>query len=278
MQEGNAAAVAMRPGPDYNLTNSHGVSWAAVFAGALTAAALYLILLALGAGFGLSSVSPWSGVGLHPSALGASAIVWLIVTEILSSAMGGYLAGRLRSRWIGIHSDEVHFRDTAHGFLAWSTALVFTAAFLASAATALLGHSVSSKSTEVSPSSSQAAGPESYFVDKLFRNAGAKSEGAASSRAEAKIILGKALAQGSLASDDKAYLDQMVATQTGITPVEADGRVSSVFTDAQQAEDTTRKVVAHGLLWMFIALLLGAFTASLSATVGGRQRDQVVLT
>lgn len=275
------SGFAVHSNLDPRETNASGVSWAAIFAGALTAAALYLILLSLGAGFELSSISPWSGIGLSSAAVGTSTIVWLIVTEFLSSAMGGYLAGRLRTKWTGIHSDEVHFRDTAHGFLAWCTALVFTAAFLASAATTLLGHSVSSKSFESSQASSQAAGPESYFVDKLFRNTGAdtgaKREGTASSRSEATIIFGKALAQGSLANEDKAYLDQLVAGQTGLTAVEADGRVTTVFADAQQAADTARKAVAHSLLWMFIALLIGAFTASFAATIGGKQRDHVVL-
>ena len=107
---------------EHNEAHSSGVSWSAVIAGAFVTAALSLILLALGTGLGLSSVSPYSGSGISASTVGKSAIVWLIVMEILSSAMGGYLAGRLRTKWASIHSDEVYFRDTAHGFLAWATA------------------------------------------------------------------------------------------------------------------------------------------------------------
>jgi hypothetical protein len=99
---------------------SSGVSWGAVIGGAFVTAALSLILLALGAGFGLSVVSPWSNVGAAASTVGSIAIVWLILTEIVASSMGGYLAGRLRTKWHAIHNDEIHFRDTANGFLVWA--------------------------------------------------------------------------------------------------------------------------------------------------------------
>ena len=127
-----------------NEAHSSGVSWAAVIGGAFVAAALSLILLALGAGLGLSSVSPWSNVGASASTISAAAIVWLILMQVMSSSMGGYLAGRLRTKWANIHTDEVYFRDTAHGFLVWSVALVVTAAFLTSAATYMVVGAASS--------------------------------------------------------------------------------------------------------------------------------------
>ena len=99
---------------------SSGVSWAAVIGGAFVTAAFSLILLSLGTGLGLASVSPWANTGVSASAIGASAIVWLIMMQLIASAMGGYLAGRLRTKWTSIHTDEVFFRDTAHGFLAWA--------------------------------------------------------------------------------------------------------------------------------------------------------------
>src|SRR5712691_11698234 len=127
-----------------NEANSSGVSWAAVIGGAFVAAALSLILLALGAGLGFSSVSLWSNVGASASTIGTAAIVWLILMQIISSSMGGYLAGRLRTKWSSIHNDEVYFRDTANGFLAWAVALVVTAAFLASAGAVMVGATASS--------------------------------------------------------------------------------------------------------------------------------------
>jgi hypothetical protein len=100
------------------------VSWGAIFAGAVAALALSFVLLALAAGFGMKLASPWPGAG--PSAetftpiLGAIAIV----VQVLCAALGGYLAGRLRTKWVDVHSHEVHFRDTAHGLLVWALSTV----------------------------------------------------------------------------------------------------------------------------------------------------------
>lgn len=119
--------------------HASGVSWAAVIAGAFVTAALSLTMLALGAGFGLLSTSPWSVRGMSRSPLDAGAIIWMIVIQIVACGIGGYLAGRLRTKWAALHTDEVYFRDTAHGFLVWAVAVVMTAAFLGSAATAMVG-------------------------------------------------------------------------------------------------------------------------------------------
>lgn len=262
-----------------NEANSSGVSWSAVAAGAFVTAALALILLALGTGLGLSSVSLWSNVGASASIISGASIVWLILVELISSSMGGYLAGRLRTKWTNIHTDEVYFRDTAHGFLAWAVALVITAAFLASAATSMAGSSVSGGSVgEVRGFESQAFGPDTYFIDALFRSDAIKADpGGAPFRGEAGIILTRALRQGELSTSDKSYLAQLVAAETGLSQTDADKRVTDVFIQAQQAAEIVRKATAHSLLWAFIALLIGAFCASFSATIGGKQRDHVVM-
>jgi hypothetical protein len=252
-----------------------GVSWPAVIGGAFVAAALSLILLALGTGLGFSSVSIWSNVGASASTIGIAAVLWLIVMQIVSSSMGGYLAGRLRTKWANIHTDEVYFRDTAHGFLAWAVALVITAAFLASAATSMVGSAASSSA----PGSGVTAGePNGYFVDMLFRSDSATPDANdVLVRGAAGRILANALQQKEIPTADQNYLSQLVGTRTGLTSAEADKRVSDVFTSAQQASETARKTVAHSLVWAFLALLIGAFCASFGATIGGRQRDHVVV-
>lgn len=259
--------------------NSSGVSWSAVLAGSFVTAALSLILLALGTGLGFASVSVWSGVGASASTIGTAAILWFILIQIMSASMGGYLAGRLRTKWTGIHTDEVYFRDTAHGFLAWSVALVLTAAFLASAATSLMG-SAPDKSNAATASQGQVseAGPNAYFIDSLFRANGSKPEVENISVArEAAIIFATSLKQGALSATDKNYLDQLVMSRTGVSQTEADERVNETFLSAKSSAEAARKAIAHSLLWAFIALLIGAFCASFSGTIGGRQRDHVVL-
>src|SRR5271155_3788569 len=201
---GQAASVIARRQSDFiepaarNDAYSAGLSWGAVIAGAFVAAALSLILLALGAGLGLSAVSPWSNIGASASTLGKGAILWLIVIEILASAMGGYLAGRLRTKWARIHTDEVYFRDTAHGFLAWCVSLVITAAFLGSAAAAMVG-SAGTRGVTAPSTTGANVEPGEYFVDMLLRSSALTPDlNAASERREVEVIFANGLRQGEI--------------------------------------------------------------------------------
>src|ERR1700674_1303379 len=116
-----------------------GISWAAVFAGAVASVALTLVLLSFGAGMGFAVVSPWGNSGASATTFKIGTGLYFIVMAMISSAIGGYLAGRLRTKWIGVQTTEVHFCDTAHGFLAWAAASVLGAVLLASPASALIG-------------------------------------------------------------------------------------------------------------------------------------------
>jgi hypothetical protein len=285
------------------------VSWAAVLAGAAGAAALSLILLILGTALGLSSVSPFSGQGVSGTTFSASTIAWVTLTQIAASALGGYLAGRLRTRWIATHIDEVYFRDTAHGFLAWAIATLVTAAMLTSAIGGILGTGASAvgavaggAGTAAAAAAPAAAGSmksdgagTGYFVDSLFRKDAAAPATAASapqggdsaqSTAEAGRIFASGLEAGALPADDTKYLGQMVAQRTGMSQADAEKRVNEDFArmkakadqakaQAREAADKARKASAYAALWLFISLLAGAFFASFMATFGGRQRDLV---
>jgi hypothetical protein len=265
--------------PGRNEAQSSGVSWPAVFGGAFVSAALGLILISLGTGLEFSSVSPWSSVGASASTIGKAAIAWLILTQIIASAMGGYLAGRLRTKWTNVHTDEVYFRDTAHGFLVWAVGLVITAALLASTATSLAGGAAQQAGngvTSATATNEDLLNPNAYFVDTLLRSNGTTAErNDISERAAVETTLIHSLHEGTMATGDRAYLAQVVATRTGISPSDAEQRVSDVFAQAQQAADRTRKALTHLSLWLFVALLSGAFCASYAGTIGGKQRDHI---
>ncbi|PTU30776.1 hypothetical protein CJD38_13720 [Stenotrophobium rhamnosiphilum] len=272
------------------------VSWGAVFAGAVGAASLSLILLFLGSGLGLSSVSPWAQDGVGAAALGISAIVWISFTQLAASGVGGYLAGRLRSRWLGAPEDEVYFRDTAHGFLAWGVATLLTAALLSS----VIGSTLSGGTKVLASAAGGVAGgaavaeqhankgsdnSNGYFLDSMFRSKAVKKPDAADSSAatlaEAGRIFANSARTGELPADDKAYLTQLVVERTDLSQVEAEKRVNEVQakmlqaeTAAKEAVDKARKTSAYAALWFFISLLLGAFVASYLATFGGRLRDK----
>jgi hypothetical protein len=281
-----------------------GVSWPAVFAGAAAAAALSYALLILGVGFGLSATSPWSYAGATAGTIGLAAILWLTLTQVVASGLGGYLAGRLRSAWRSVHTDEVFFRDTAHGFLAWCIASLVVAAFLASAVTGILsgatsiassaGAGVGAGAGAMAAKAVDAMGTD-YWADTILRSPGAQADGntpAAPSndadvRAEVGRIFATSLSSGTLAPADKQYLGQVVARRTGVDATEGERRVDAAFNSAKesidaakakakQVADDTRKATAGLSFWMFLSLLCGAFAASFAATIGGRHRERFV--
>jgi hypothetical protein len=232
-----------------------------------------LILLSLGTGLGFSAVSPWTHNGTSATAIGAEAIAWLIVTQIAASALGGYLGGRLRTKWTNLHTDEVYFRDTAHGLLVWAVGMVLTAGFLASAAASLAG---AERTANAFNSGQDASLGHAYFVDTLLRgNSSAADKSDASERAEVWRTFAHDLQQGAMPDGDRAYLAQLVSARTALNPSDSDKRVTEVFSEIQESAERARKALAHLSLWLFVALLSGAFSASYAGTIGGKQRDHL---
>jgi hypothetical protein len=263
------------------------VSWSAVFAGATAAAALTLVLCVLGFGLGLSTVSPWTQA-TSGHAVGLTAFAWIAFTQLGASAFGGYLAGRLRVRWASLHGDEVYFRDTAHGFLAWAIASLAMLAVLGTAVDATLGIAAKAASAAGTSLATMAVNESSdatlagYYGDALFRRDAAHPGPAApdTTRIEAARIVATDLKKGSLPDEDRRYLGAVIAQQTGVDPAEGEKRAADTFQrlqadidKAKQTADDARKAAAHASLWMFVALMLGAFVASFTAIYGGRRRD-----
>jgi hypothetical protein len=264
-----------------------GVSWGAVFAGAAAAAALSFILLILGMGLGLSSVSPYQ---YNSTPLGAASIAWIAFMQLAASGIGGYMAGRLRVKWASVHTDEVHFRDTAHGLLAWSVATLVTVAVLAGGARAALSGAIDTGAAAApvlaagAPAMASAGSrANTYYADMVLRSSTGDSATDAQ-RSEINRILLANLATGKIGADDRNYLAQLVAQRSGLAPADAQQRVDLIYAQAVQAAneakakataaaEEARKTAAHSALWMFVALLLGAFVAALCATLGGRNRD-----
>jgi hypothetical protein len=245
---------------------SSAVSWSAIFAGAAAAAALSLILLLLGTGLGLSAASPWANDSVSATTFGVSAILWVTLTQLLASGMGGYLAGRLRTKWIAVPGDEVYFRDTAHGFLAWAIATLTTAALLtsvigsivsggvqagasiggAAASTVVAGAAGGATSADSDMNSpGEDVGPIGYFVDSLFRRSSdtpapaaagpvaEPPEPGAAALPEVTRIFVNSISVDALPPEDVRYLGQLVAQRTDITQQAAEQRVREAFTRLQ---------------------------------------------
>ncbi|TIW66119.1 MAG: hypothetical protein E5V60_13685, partial [Mesorhizobium sp.] len=263
-------------------SSSSAVNWGPIIAGAFAASTLTVMLLLLGSGLGLSMVSPWSAAGASATTFAVSTAVWLVVVQWLSSGVGGYLTGRLRTKWVGIHTDETYFRDTAHGFLAWALATLLVAGVLGSALSAALGSGVQAVSTVAAGAAtgasagaaskdSSAFDSTSYYVDALFRpadltklvDANPQNEAAATAQAS-RILLASAANGGELAADDSAYLTQLVAARTGLPQADAKARVDAMMAKvkdakikAQQAADTARKAGASFALLGALSMVVG---------------------
>lgn len=270
------------------------VSWAAIAAGAVAAAALALVLIAFGAGLGLSAVSPWSDSGISASSFKTGSGIYLVIVAVMSSAVGGYLAARLRTKWVGIHTHEAFFRDTAHGFLAWAFATLLSASALSSA-TAFLANGTAAGLGGAASQATRSVNPANIYVDKLFRAgppmqvapvppSSAEStaantttpNGTNSGRSRAEILRLWTVDfrnNQDLSATDKAYVAQVVATRTGLSEADAEKRVNDVITEAKTAADDTRKGAAKLSFWLTAAMLFGAFAASLAAVEGGSLRD-----
>ena len=278
------------------------VSWGAIIAGAVVASALSLALLMLGAGIGLVSVSPWSNNNVSVATFGILAAAWFIAVQLFASGVGGYLAGRLRTRWVSVHTDEVYFRDTAHGLIVWGVGAIVTAWLLdvrrrvggersrARWRLRLRGRRNRGCGTgcQVAGQAASSEGSSAaYFTDMLFRTDRPDTSGdSAAARAEVGRILATDALSGEMPAADKTYVAQVVAARTGLSQADAEKRVSDVVEQAKNAKnkaidaaktaaDAARKTGVYVALWAFISLLIGAFSASYMATVGGRVRDDL---
>ena len=271
------------------------ISWGAVAAGGFANAALTLLLMAFGAGMGFSAVSPWGGSGVSMSTFSIGTGLYFIVTAMLASTIGGYLAGRLRTRWTAVHTDEVFFRDTAHGFMSWACAIVVSAAVLGAAGTAI----VSGVTAGLAQRGNDEGGPTAIYVDELFRPAPTGNAGAATApsptanaaaapasatapttvspaqrAAVSRVLLRSFRQRSDIPAADRTYLAQLVSAHTGLSQGEADKRVTQVLTEAKSDLDKARGAAGKLALWFTAALFAGALSASLAAIEGGELRDR----
>jgi hypothetical protein len=255
------------------------VSWSAVFAGALAALGLSIVLVVLGSAFGFGAMSPFAGDGLSITAIGTVTVLWLILTQIFASVAGGYIAGRVRSRW-SIHRDEVFFRDTVHGLLTWAVA---SALMVAVAGLALGGGAAAATAVTTAAIASEdgAPSPADLITDRLYRSPGADTGELAASRDEASRLVVMAIADESLVTEeDRAWLVEDVAERASLDIDLAEARVQMAFSEiavageeAREEVDAARAASATLAIATALAMMVGAFVAAGAAVFGGRERD-----
>jgi len=244
-----------------------GVFWCAIWGGAIAAVAVVLILMPLGAGMGFAAISPWSTENSNVGTFTAIAAIWLIIVQWLASGLGGYITGRLRTRWTNMHAHEGFFRDTAHGFLTWALAAIIVTIFTV----AVMPHDHMKRDGRDS-------GPLAYDVDRLYRT---KNPNGISNdvRMETERLLTSAalMPNNNMASenaaDDRRYLAQLVSSNTGLSMSDSEVRVNNVVTDVKSKANMARKAASALSFYSFFAMLVGAFIACVAAALGGMRRD-----
>lgn len=278
------------------------VSWGAILAGAVSAAAISLILFILGIGLGLTSVSPWSGEGISAEALGITTIAWITFTSLAASALGGYISGRLRTRWASTHGDEVYFRDTAHGFLAWGVATLLTATLLTSVSAKLaattadvaanvvggtagvavagggIGAGIIGQGTDTpGDAGGEANATMSYFLDSLFRR-GPSASGTFNTRTvNQPQVAPPQQAEGSPAANEAQPVDQTDAQTVMDIGVRRDNQASDAPALAEMTRIMVRGVQKEGLTAAdrdYAAQMVAEYTG-MSRTDAAARVDQV---
>ena len=262
-------------------SNTSTVSWGAIIAGAVAAAATTLLMVMVTTGLGFAAVSPYPNSGVSATTFTLLTAAWLIGVHALASSVGGYISGRLRTRWTGLHTDEVFFRDTAHGFLAWATGILAGALLLGSVLTSAIGTGAQTAANVLGPAAQSAAqqsggtdNASNMMLDRLFRSdrptPDANDQNA---RAEVGRIMASAIATGNLQQDDKTYVAQVIANRTGVSQQDAEKRIDDAIANAKATAEKARKAAMYASLWSVIALLIGALCASAFAAYAGQLRD-----
>jgi hypothetical protein len=240
------------------------LDWSAIIGGTVVALAIAFVLLSFGSAVGLSAVSPWTSTRATITAVSWGAVLWLILVQIWSFGLGGYLAARMRHRHGGAAQTEIEFRDGAHGLLVWGLA-VTSGAIVA----ALVAASIARGAMELSTSAMN--DPRTLATDTLLRGI------QPATHEEIGRVLANSSGAGNTVAADRAYLTQVVAARTGMPPAEAERRVDATIAQLKDAANHARRAaVAFGFLTA-ATLLLGAAAAWWAASVGGRHREQGTL-
>lgn len=258
------------------------VDWGVIIAGAIAAAALFLLFTTFGSAVGLSVATPWSGASVR--SLGVMAAIWFLLVQVGSFAAGGYLAGRMRRRSTLASVDETEFRDGAHGFLVWCVGFLVSAIMLMTTTTAVVQSGLQAGGSAAEAVARATGGdPLGYVVDTMLRStqapqAGTTPQQTGELRGEIVRVIGAALARGELTPADRSYLAQLVERRTSIAAQDAEQRVVQAVNQARDAADRARKVAAVTGFLIAASLVISAAAAWLASQAGGRHRDQGTIT
>jgi hypothetical protein len=267
------------------------VSWGAVIAGAVVAVTIGLMLNALGAGVGATTVDATARDTPSAASFGIGAAIWLLVSNLIGLAVGGYVAARLSGT-----SDNTD--GTLHGLAVWGTSFLISAVLLgnlvagvastaANSASSIIGGVARGAGSAVSAASDAAGGKlqdaTQGLVDRVQGALGGTGGAPASltsdqRKAEIGTLVTRRVTDGQLNAADRDRLNALVAAEYNIPAPEAQQRVQAAEQQAveaaRRAEETARQAAdaaasgaARAGYAIFGIMLLGALAA-----VGGARR------
>jgi hypothetical protein len=248
------------------------VHWGPVIAGAVVAAAAFFTLMTFASALGLAIASPSPTWRDGSVALALLSGVWVLLVALGCFGLGGYIAGRVRSSW-ATSVDEVEFRDGTHGLLVWALAVLLGAVLAWATATTFA--SVGAGTSGLRPAQGEPAFLI-YELDRLFRSERRPDTVDPEARAEAGRILMRGLGRSGLTAEDRTYLTRLVAARTGLSPGDADRRISQVREDARRAARRARAMAVIVGFMTAASLAAGAAAAWFAAGIGGRHRDGAI--
>ncbi len=277
--------------------NRSYLDWAPIIAGTVLATAISFVLLTFGSAVGLSLTSAYEGSGISMAAFAIAAGLWLLWVQISSFFGGGYLAGRMRRRHGDASEHESDIRDGAHGLTVWAVGILLGALIAVSGVTSAVSTATTAVTTVGGAAVAAAAtqvDPTALLTDRLLRPGSAPAPGAPATTAPASSatadtdvrsqlsrVLMSSLGDQGLSDADRAYVAQTIAAETGISPEEADQRITQFVEQARQLEaearaaaDRARRIAMLVAFMTAASLFISGAAAYYGATLGGNHRDK----
>jgi len=260
------------------------VSWGAIFAGIVVALVTQILLNLLGVGVGAATLDPAGGDNPEASTFSIVAGVWYVVSGIIASYLGGYVAARLSGKTSSSTGGW-------HGLTAWAATTLIVLYLLTTSIGSIVSgvfSGISSAVGGVAQTAATAAAPalaESNPLDAIGRQVrGTGNDPEALNQQAINAIYALVTGDEAQAEQARQQAVDALARARNIPPEEAQRQVEQieqqyrqtvdqVSNQATEAADTAATAVSTGAIAAFIGLLLGAIAAWFGGRSGANHRD-----
>ncbi|PWE53983.1 PhnA-like protein [Metarhizobium album] len=262
----------------------HKISWGAVLAGAVIALTAHFLLNLLGIGIGAAVLDPMTNDNPDASTFSIGSAIWFILTGIIASFAGGYIASRLSGR-------PSTSTGALHGLTSWAVTTLFLLYLLGTSVGALVGgvysglsglvagagQTAATVATAAAPSIATATDPMASIEQQVRETSGSDPE----SLRNAAVAAVRGVMTGDPAQADNARTQaaealaraqnipvEQARSQVQLYEAQYRQAVESAKQTAVQAADTATSVISIAAIIAFISLAVGAAAAWIGGAVG----------